>query len=207
MIKKFLDILNQKIIIPIKNSHAPANEIALGTAIGLFWAINPLVGIQMYLVTINWMVLRLFKIRFNLPIALAMVWITNPITMPFFYYLFYITGIYFLKLFNFHYQIISFNYTKNILQQTSEMSFTKGLISWMNFLVSDFGVPALIGGFIWAVPTAIWGYFYSIKFITHHRKKLAEKENLTLEEWEKKHIHSFTEILKMNQEKELIKKD
>ncbi len=108
MLSKFTNVFYERIIKPLKEAHSPREEIALGAAIGMFWALNPLVGIQMYLTTANWLIFKLFKIRFHLPIAIAMVWISNPLTVPFFYYAFYITGIYFLKLINLHYEILSF---------------------------------------------------------------------------------------------------
>jgi uncharacterized protein (DUF2062 family) len=196
MIKKLFHLFYLKIILPLKEVHSPREEIALGASIGVFWAINPLVGIQMYLVTLNWLIFKIFKIRFNLPIAIAMVWITNPLTVPFFYYAFYITGIYSAKLLNFHFTILSFEKFKMILEKTSSLGFIHGVWYWIMFLVDDFGIPALIGGFIWAVPSSLLTYPIVYKFITNYRKQLAQKEGITLEEWEKRHIHSLKEILK-----------
>jgi len=38
----------------------------------------------------------IFFFKFNVPIALAMVWLSNPLTMPFMYYVEYTTGAYIL---------------------------------------------------------------------------------------------------------------
>ena len=38
----------------------------------------------------------IFFFKFNVPIALAMVWLSNPLTMPFMYYVEYTTGAYLL---------------------------------------------------------------------------------------------------------------
>ncbi len=70
-----------------------------------------------------------------------------------------------------------------------------GLVFWTKFLIDDFGIPALIGGFIWAIPSSFITYYYVFQFVTVHRTKLAQKNGLTLEEWEKIHIHSIKEIL------------
>ncbi len=201
MLRRLYNLFLEKIINPLKEVHAPRDEIALGASIGMFWAINPLVGVQMYLVTFNWLVFKLIGVRFNLAIALAMVWITNPLTMPFFYYLFYISGIYFSKLFNIHFVFLSFDHFKMILEQTGNLSFIEGLKFWFNFLIGDFGIPAIIGGLVWAIPLSIIIYPLVFNFITNHRKKLAEKQGLTLEEWEKKHIHSLKEIIQKSLKK------
>lgn len=201
MLKRLYNLFYEKIIRPLKEVHAPRDEIALGASIGMFWAINPLVGVQMYLVTINWLIFKLIGIRFNLAIALAMVWITNPLTMPFFYYLFYISGIYFSKLINVHFSLLSFDHFKMILEQTGNLSFIDGLKFWFNFLIDDFGIPAVIGGLVWAIPSSILIYPLVFNFITNHRKKLAEKQGLTLDEWEKEHIHSLKEIIQKNLKK------
>ncbi|GIX42617.1 MAG: hypothetical protein KatS3mg129_2350 [Leptospiraceae bacterium] len=202
MIKKIIQLFYKKIILPLKEVHAPREEIALGASIGMFWAINPLVGIQMYLVTMTWLIFKFFNIRFNLPIALAMVWITNPLTMPIFYYTFYITGIYFSKLFNVNFVILSFDKFKMVIERTTSLGFIDGIWYWIQFLLDDFGIPALIGGLVWAIPLSILTYPIVFRFITKHRTELAKKEGITLEEWEKKHIHSLKEIL----QSEILKK-
>lgn len=202
MFKRLYNLFLEKIINPLKEVHAPRKEIALGASIGMFWAINPLVGVQMYLVTLNWLIFKLFGIRFNLAIALAMVWITNPITMPFFYYIFYISGIYFSKLINIHFAYLSFESFQMILEQSQHLSFIEGLKFWFHFLIDDFGIPAIIGGLVWAIPLSIIIYPIVYNFITNHRKKLATKQGLSLEEWEKKHIHSLKEVLQKSLKKE-----
>ena len=202
MLSKFTNVFYERIIKPLKEAHSPREEIALGAAIGMFWALNPLVGIQMYLTTANWLIFKLFKIRFHLPIAIAMVWISNPLTVPFFYYAFYITGIYFLKLFNLHYEILSFEKFNMIIQTSRSMVFFDGVWFWIKFLLDDFGIPALVGGLVWAIPSAFATYPVVYKYITKHRTELAKKEGITLEEWEKRHVHTLKEII----QKEFSKK-
>ncbi|MCB1137578.1 MAG: DUF2062 domain-containing protein, partial [Leptospiraceae bacterium] len=92
MWSKIRQILDEKLIRPFRESHAPVQELALGSSIGMFWAMTPLVGIQMYLVTMTWLLMKLLGRKINLAVALAMVWISNPITMGPLYYAFYKTG-------------------------------------------------------------------------------------------------------------------
>jgi len=64
------------------NRHA----IAKGVLVGLFVAFIPMPAQMVAIVFLQ----PLF--RFNLPLAIAMVWITNPLTMPFIYFVEYKTG-------------------------------------------------------------------------------------------------------------------
>lgn len=61
-------------------------SISRGVFVGLFWAFVPM-PMQMLAV----LAITPF-IKFNVPIAITMVWLSNPITMPFMYYIEYQTG-------------------------------------------------------------------------------------------------------------------
>ncbi len=58
--------------------------------IGVFIGVIPM-PFQMFLV-----LGMIFFMKFNVPIALSMVWLSNPLTMPFMYYIEYMTGSYIL---------------------------------------------------------------------------------------------------------------
>jgi len=60
--------------------------ISRGVFIGLFWGFVPM-PMQMLAV----LAITPF-LKFNVPIAITMVWLSNPITMPFMYYMEYQTG-------------------------------------------------------------------------------------------------------------------
>jgi uncharacterized protein (DUF2062 family) len=60
--------------------------VTRGIAVGLFWAFIPM-PMQMLAVIATTPFLK-----FNVPIAISMVWISNPFTMPPMYYIEYITG-------------------------------------------------------------------------------------------------------------------
>ncbi len=61
-------------------------SISKGVWIGLFWGFIPM-PMQMLGV-----ILTTPLLRFNVPIAMAMVWLSNPLTMPAMYYMEYLTG-------------------------------------------------------------------------------------------------------------------
>ncbi|MEA2047748.1 MAG: DUF2062 domain-containing protein [Campylobacterota bacterium] len=60
--------------------------ITRGVAIGLFWGFIPM-PMQMLAVMAT-----MPLARFNVPIAISMVWLSNPFTMPPMYYMEYLTG-------------------------------------------------------------------------------------------------------------------
>jgi len=61
-------------------------SISRGVLVGLFWGFIPM-PMQMLAV-----VLTTPFIKFNVPIAISMVWLSNPLTMPAMYYMEYLTG-------------------------------------------------------------------------------------------------------------------
>lgn len=61
-------------------------SISKGVWVGLFWGFIPM-PMQMVAVMLTTPI-----IRFNVPVAMAMVWLSNPLTMPAMYYMEYLTG-------------------------------------------------------------------------------------------------------------------
>jgi len=60
--------------------------VTRGVAVGLFWGFIPM-PMQMLAVMAT-----IPFLRFNVPIAISMVWLSNPFTMPPMYYVEYLTG-------------------------------------------------------------------------------------------------------------------
>lgn len=85
-IKEFIN----KYKIPHEYLSINRKSISKGVFIGLFWGFIPM-PMQMIAV----LALTPF-IKFNVPIAFTMVWLSNPITMPFMYYMEYQTGLFIL---------------------------------------------------------------------------------------------------------------
>ena len=189
MKRKFLELIDRKLITHFRDSHVPTHDLCLGTVIGLFWALTPLIGFQMSLVSITWVFLRFFKIHFNLPVALALVWITNPFTMPFFYYTFYLSGYHLFHLLGMNSEPISFRTFSGVLNKASVMGFTEGFLHWGNYMIFRLGWPMLAGSFFIGVPLSIISYPFTQRFLIKHRTKLAKKMGLTLEEWEDIYVY------------------
>lgn len=93
--------------------------ITRGVGIGLFWAFIPM-PMQMLAV----MALTPF-FRFNVPIAIAMVWLSNPLTMPPMYYMEYLTG--------------------NFLLGREGIADIELTLAWFTANMSDIFVPLYVG--------------------------------------------------------------
>ena len=87
--KKITEFL-KKYKIPREYFAANRKMISRGVLIGLFIAFIPMPMQMAAVVAVTPF------IRFNVPIAIAMCWLSNPITMPPMYYMEYLTGSFFL---------------------------------------------------------------------------------------------------------------
>jgi len=76
----------EKYKIPREYLSINRKSISKGVLIGLFWGFIPM-PMQMLAVLATTPF-----IKFNVPIAISMVWLSNPLTMPFMYYMEYQTG-------------------------------------------------------------------------------------------------------------------
>lgn len=81
-----LDKFIEKYNLPREYLSVNRKSVSRGVLIGLFWGFIPM-PMQMLGVMIT---TPLF--RFNVPIAISMVWLSNPFTMPLMYYMEYLTG-------------------------------------------------------------------------------------------------------------------
>ncbi len=120
--------------------------------IGLFIALIPM-PMQMLLV-----VIMMNFLKFNLPLAVILCWITNPFTMPFIFYIEYIIGSFIL----------------NIEMVNVEMS-----IEWFNNNFTNIFIPLYVGAFLFASITSILVYFivnYLWIYFVNKNKKLHYKE-------------------------------
>ena len=147
--------IKKRLIIPILRSPHPPEHTARGVAIGTLWAMTPLVGIQMWLVSMTWIFYKkILKKSFSLPLGLAFTWITNVFTMVPVYYVFYVTG----QMMMGHWDSISgYSHLKNIIHQTflSDLSFWDEWVLFFKLLVQDWGVAMIVG----CLPWMIFGYW------------------------------------------------
>jgi len=77
-------------------------------------------------------------IKFNVPLALAMCWVTNPFTMPIIYYVEYMTGSFIL----------------NIPIENVEMT-----LEWFSNNISNIFIPLYFGAFFYSIVLSTGSYF------------------------------------------------
>jgi uncharacterized protein (DUF2062 family) len=126
-------------------------SVSNAVLIGFFIAMIPM-PFQMFAV-----ILMTFVMRFNVPLALAIVWITNPVTIPFIYYFEYLTG-----------NLI-------LMREGSleiELSFT-----WFQEHISEIFLPLYVGALFYSLLFGFGGYYLihllwkqSVHKEKHHKK-------------------------------------
>jgi hypothetical protein len=131
-IKAFLE----KYKVPKEYISITRRMISRGAFIGIFIAMIP-IPFQMLVV----LVLAPF-FRFNLPIALIMCWVTNPLTMPFIYYIEYMTGSFFLG---------------------TEVENVKMTLEWFNNNFKNIILPLYLGALFYSIVFSSFIYY----LITH----------------------------------------
>jgi len=175
--QNFKRLIKKRLLVPIVRSPHPPEHTAAGVAVGTMWAMTPLVGIQMWLVSMTWLFYRkILKKSFSLPLGLAFTWITNVFTMVPVYYVFYVTGQMILG----HWDSISgYTHLKNIIHQTfmSDLSFSEEWALFFKLLLKDWGLAMLVG----CLPWMILGYWAGNKLTLQFLKNyyyLREKRRL-----------------------------
>jgi len=143
-LKPFLEKYN----IPSDYLSVTRRMTAKAVFIGLFIAFIPM-PMQMLAV-----VLLIPIIRFNVPIALAICWLSNPFTMPIIYYVEYLTGSFIL----------------NIDVSSVDMS-----LDWFSRNFENIFVPLYLGAAIYSIAFSSISFYlinHSWKRSVHKNKKL-----------------------------------
>ena len=181
-------LIKMRLIIPLVRSPHPAEFKARGVAVGVAWAMTPLVGIQMTLVMITWAFFKkVLKKSFSIPLALAYTWITNVFTMIPVYYIFYVTGQMMLGNWN---NISGYDHLHTILHDTfmADLSFADQWLLFFKLLLQDWGVAMVVGCLPWLVGGAYFGYRLTMKFerLREAHKKAREEKKLAMQNKPKK---------------------
>lgn len=120
---------------------------ALGVAIGMFLAMTPTVGLQIVIVlTLAFLARGLF--RFNIPAAIATVYVSNPLTIPLIYWADYKVGTLF----------VDATVDKAAFLRILEY---EGWAEWWDAFTALFvqvGAPLLVGSLVVAVPIGLMTY-------------------------------------------------
>jgi len=154
--KNKLDEFIKKYKIPREYLSVNRKSITRGLLVGIFWGFIPM-PMQMLAVVFT---TPFFK--FNVPIAITTVWLSNPITMPFMYYLEYLTGTFLLGMEHLH----------------VEMS-----IEWFQKHLDDIFIPLYTGTLFYSITISTliyylvnWLWINSVKKEKRHQKRKDNKK-------------------------------
>jgi uncharacterized protein (DUF2062 family) len=127
--------------------------VTRGIWIGLFWAFIPM-PLQMLAV-----ILTTPLLRFNVPIAMVMVWLSNPLTMPAMYYMEYLTG--------------------NFLLGREGVGHIELTLEWFTTHFNDIVVPLYVGTAFYSIVVSTLIYF-TINWLwvrSVHKEKAGKRDN------------------------------
>ena len=152
------------------------HHIALGTAIGVFVALTPTVGIQMVLVLLAAILARPF-FRFNKVAGLIAVYITNPLTV--------------VPLYWFNYKVGTLYFSSTITKKEFAAIFQyDGLREWWTALTRlfvDVGVPLVVGSLVVATICGLVTYPLMLRLLQQVRGPgIRNREKPAEENWEKR---------------------
>ena len=169
---KVYKIVYDHLIAPITHSEGSVNQVCVGVAVGLFVGLTPTMGIQMYISAALWGITKLlFRYNFNLPVSVAMVWISNPLTVIPIYYAFLITGIWGMNAMGYPHEPISREYFEESFATFTQMGFLDSIIEGTKWLLVDLGWPMLLGSLFYAIPISIVSFFVTKKFLSDYRAR------------------------------------
>jgi len=132
-------------------------SVSRGVLVGLFWGFIPM-PMQMLAV-----IATTPFIRFNVPIAISMVWLSNPLTMPAMYYMEYLTG--------------------NFLLGREGLKNVELTLDWFSHHWSDIVVPLYVGTAFYSIVVSYLIYLLinylwirSVKLERLHKDKLRRQK-------------------------------
>ncbi len=163
-------LIRRKLLYPLLRSKTSPEYKARGVAVGLAWALTPLVGIQMVTVLITWSLAKKLKWSFSLPLALAWTWVTNVFTMLPIYYIFYVTG----QILRGRWSHISGFHSISVLMEDvflKEASLTEKTNAFFHLFLNDWGISLFIGCVPFVIVGYILGYYLTIRFEKMRQKR------------------------------------
>ena len=165
-------------VVPLLRAKDSPERLALGAAIGTFVGLTPTVGVQMAMVVL---IAAIPKLKFNVPLACAMVWISNPLTMIPLYYGMYWLGVLLLSRREMHFDKFEMTVQKLIDSVTSGESLLESAWQGLTGMFSigmHIAVPMWIGGTVLGLISAFPAYVVVLRLIRRRRAAAARKRSL-----------------------------
>ncbi|MGE3275034.1 MAG: DUF2062 domain-containing protein [Vicinamibacterales bacterium] len=162
--------MRYRLIIPVFRSTHPPEYTARGVAIGIFWAIVPVVGLQTLCLLATWAILSRTRYQASLVQALAWHWVNNFFTFVPILYLCYATGQVLMG------HVTDFTGYAAFVDLVRVLRTSSG--GWMGDVATAarvLGVPALVGSLPWAAGGGLAGFAWSRALVRHHRAARASR--------------------------------
>lgn len=172
LIAGFKITVKRRLIAPMLRGHQEPEYFARGSAIGLFVAFTPSVGVQIPLTVGIWTVTRMLLPKWDFHLGLACAWtlLTSLATIPVLYPLFILTGHLMLGQWE---GVNELQVLTNQLQAnwSEEISGIDSLWQQFQQLWALFGLPLFIGSLPWGIGLGWIGYLWTIWFVVRRRRK------------------------------------
>ena len=161
--RRLKNLFYERILRPILFVQDSPRSKAGGVALGLFVAFTPTVGVQM---PIAFVTATVFGV--NQPLALAMVWITNPVTVPAIYYCEYRVGTWMLGM-------DAIGSQNDFWREWERISAVHpGYLDRVLHLAKDVGYPLVLGSLPVSVLLAVLGYPITLWFLNRRARRSSE---------------------------------
>lgn len=167
---QILRLLRYRLIIPLRRSMDNPKLLARGVAVGLLIGFTPTVGVQMIMALLFWMFSRRFLgWDFNLILAIAWTYFSNPLTMIPLYYIFYLTGCLMTGTSG-DYSFTDFARVMEQVTQTGGDHFWTVAWKFLEDLWANFGIRIFLGSAPWSLGLSILGYVGVMRYFNGRRR-------------------------------------
>jgi uncharacterized protein len=162
-------LLRYRLVVPMKRSARRPEYTARAVSVALFWAFTPLIPVQTYFLGATWLIARRIPgFDFNLIVALAWIWVTNVVTAPPVYFVFYLTGQFLLGR-----GPLVIDFGTFTAQWQTVIAQTDGVIETLQglFLLTseEQGLPLFVGCVPYALASSWLGYVLALRFMRRQR--------------------------------------
>lgn len=158
--------VRERLIQPLARAQGSPSSIARGSALGTWVAFTPTVGFQMFLVTV-----LALPLRANIPISIALVWVSNPVTVIPMYYSYYWLGTVVLGMETLGYRAIGASFTEAIVAMGSQE-----VLRGLGVLGAEVLWPLAVGSVIIATVLAIPAYQVGLRLAARRRARMLREQ-------------------------------
>ena len=170
-IRPIARLLDQRLIRPLLRIEDTAESVAMGVAVGLFIALTPTVGIQMFLMLAIGTALIWCGIPCNRLAGVIMCWVSNPFTFIPMYYTDYRLGALLLQQ-----PVISYYEFQSKIP--AEGSWSEILSAVAQVGIVDLGIPMWLGSLVLATTISIPSYPITLRFLRRAQTRLSKLKKL-----------------------------